>query len=234
MALFASLIVWNLPFGGVLLYPFKLLATWMHELSHGLVMMITGAGFDRMEIYRDTSGISFAEHGVGPGVRAAIAGAGYMGTPLGGAIILMLGQSRPGPRVVLAGLGLLMGMTAMFFVNGAFGMAAVSTGAIVCLAMAALAGERTAGFLANLIAVQACINALLDIRVLFRQNLVINGKVAGASDAHNMAAATFGTPALWAAVWLLWSFALLYAALRLVHMRQQETIALERRKDPER
>jgi hypothetical protein len=32
-ALLASLLLWNLPFGGVLLYPFKLLATWLHELS---------------------------------------------------------------------------------------------------------------------------------------------------------------------------------------------------------
>ena len=35
IALLASLLLWNLPFGGVLLYPFKLLATWLHELSHG-------------------------------------------------------------------------------------------------------------------------------------------------------------------------------------------------------
>jgi hypothetical protein len=42
VALLASLLLWNLPFGGVLLYPFKLLATWLHELSHGLAMMITG------------------------------------------------------------------------------------------------------------------------------------------------------------------------------------------------
>ena len=27
--------LWNLPYGGIALYPFKLLATWLHEMSHG-------------------------------------------------------------------------------------------------------------------------------------------------------------------------------------------------------
>ena len=36
IALLASLVLWNLPFGGLVLYPFKLFATWLHELSHGL------------------------------------------------------------------------------------------------------------------------------------------------------------------------------------------------------
>jgi hypothetical protein len=53
-----------------------------------------------------------------------------------------------------------------------------------------------------------------------RPSQVVGGKIAGASDAHNMAAATFGTTATWAVwtwaiVWLLWSLAVLYVALRL-------------------
>ena len=55
---------------------------------------------------------------------------------------------------------------------------------------------------------------MLDIRVLFRANLVVNGEVMQRSDAHNMAEATFGTAWLWAGVWLAWSFALFYIALR--------------------
>ena len=58
-ALLASLLLWNLPVGGVLLYPFKLIATWLHELSHGLAMLVSGVGFDRVLIYRDTSGLAY-------------------------------------------------------------------------------------------------------------------------------------------------------------------------------
>ena len=84
---------------------------------------------------------------------------------------------------------------------------------------ARLAGRKAASFIVNFIAAQACVNAVLDIRVLFRPQLVINGQIVGASDAHNMASATFGTHWMWAGVWLAWSFACFYVALRIRFLR---------------
>ena len=100
LALLASLLLWNLPFGGLVLYPFKLLATWLHEMSHGAVMLLSGAGFDHLEIFSDTSGLAQAKHAIGVGGRAAIHCAGYMGTALFGAFLLVLGQTRPGARSI--------------------------------------------------------------------------------------------------------------------------------------
>jgi hypothetical protein len=235
IGLLVSLALWHLPFGGLLLYPFKLLATWMHEMSHGLVMLISGAGFDRMEIYRDTSGLAFGQSGVARPGRAAIAAAGYMGTPLCGAVLLVLGQSRQSARRILAALGALMALSTAIWIHNDFGVAAMSASAATLLGLAAFAtwadraarpgqarrlGRFAAVWLVNFVAAQACINALLDIRVLFRPNLVVNGRAMGHSDAHDMATAAGGSPALWAALWLLWSLALLFVALRLIHQRQ--------------
>jgi hypothetical protein len=221
LALLASLLLWNLPFGGLILYPFKLLATWLHEASHGLVMLMSGAGFDRMEIYRDTSGLAYMKHGVGGPAKAAIAAAGYMGTPLFGAVFLLLGQTRRGARSILLAIGCLLGLTAIVWLSNTFGIAVVLVGAALCFVGAAFASEPIAVFLVNFIAAQACINAVLDIRILFRANLVVNGKSIGASDAHNMATASFGTPTTWAVLWLAWSLILLFITLRLVYLRQQ-------------
>jgi len=60
--------------------------------------------------------------------------------------------------------------------------------------------------------------------VLLRPSQVVGGKIAGASDAHNMAAATFGTTATWAIwtwaiVWLVWSLLMFYIALRITGAR---------------
>ncbi len=227
LALLASLILWNLPFGGLLLYPFKLLATWLHESSHGLVMLITGAGFDRMEIYRDTSGLAYMRHGIGAPGAAAIAAAGYMGTPVFGALFLVVGQTRRGARSVLFALGGLLGLSAALFVSNTFGIAAMLTATVACFALALFVHENVAVFLVNFIAAQACINAVLDIRVLFRANLVVNGHSIGASDAHNMAHASFGTPTMWAVTWMAWSLVCFFAALRLVYVRQRRTDAAE-------
>ena len=216
IALLVSMVLWNLPFGGFLLYPFKLLATWLHEMSHGIVMIFTGAGFDHLEIYRDTSGIAYGTAGVGPAARAAIASAGYMGAATFGALFLVLGQSRSGARSILGIVGAALTISALVWVRNPFGIAMVGVGAGVCLLLAAFAGERAAVYAVNFVAAQSCINAVLDIRVLFRTEMVINGEVVGASDAHNMAGATFGNHWLWAGVWLAWSFAAFYFALRKI------------------
>jgi hypothetical protein len=90
-----------------------------------------------------------------------------------------------------------------------------------------LPSERLAILVVNFIAAQACINALLDIRVLFRTDMVINGKIVGASDAHNMAKVTFGSYWVWASIWLVWSCVCFFLALRLILLRQ---VAVEERK----
>lgn len=216
IALLLSMILWNLPFGGFLLYPFKLLATWLHEMSHGFVMMISGAGFDYLEIYRDTSGIAHGKSAVGPAARAAISCAGYMGAATFGALFLVLGQSRRGARSILAAIGVALALSALIWVRNPFGEAAVGIGAGVCVLLAVVSGEKIAVYAVNFVAAQSCINAVLDVRVLFRTEMVINGDVVRNSDAHNMASATFGNHWLWAAAWLLFSFAAFYLALRRI------------------
>jgi hypothetical protein len=222
-ALLVSLLLWYLPSGGLVLYPFKLLATWMHELCHGVVMTLSGVGFERMDIYRDTSGLAFASGGANALGSAAIAAAGYMGTPLLGALILIAGQTRRGARAALTGLGAAMAVTSLFYISNDFGIAVVIGGAGLCAVGAMFASERLATVVVAFIAAQACINAVLDVRVLFRPEMVVNGEVMGASDAHAMAAATGGTPWMWAVIWLVWAFAVLFGALRWVHVHHRRT-----------
>ncbi len=224
ISLLASLLLWNLPFGGLLLYPFKLLATWLHELSHALAMLVTGTGFDRVVIYRDTSGLAYARSGAGPTAAAFIAAAGYMGTPLWGAALLVVTPSARSARIALLVLAMLLGGTAMTVVaspgGDRFGPLAVGAigGAFAAAALALPGRWRVA--VAHFVAAQSCVNALLDIRVLLRPAQVVNGLEAGASDAHTMAATTFGTTEswavwTWAVIWLAWSLVVLYIALRV-------------------
>jgi len=223
-ALLASLLLWNLPFGGVLLYPFKLLATWLHELSHGLSMILTGVGFDRVLIYRDTSGLAYGSSEAGRVASAIIAAAGYMGTPLWGAVLLVVTPNARWARWALLVLAALLGITALTVIDtpdgDRFGPWAIGAIGGACAAAALVVPARLRLAIAHFVAAQSCVDALLDIRVLLRPAQVVGGKVAGASDAHNMAMATFGTTATWAVwtwaiIWLLWSLVVLYAALRV-------------------
>ncbi|HEX7844010.1 MAG TPA: M50 family metallopeptidase, partial [Kofleriaceae bacterium] len=241
-ALLASLLLWNLPFGGVLLYPFKLLATWLHELSHGLAMILTGAGFDRVLIYRDTSGLAYRSSGAGRAASAVIAAAGYMGTPLWGAVLLVATPDARWARRALLVLAALLIGTALTVIDmpggDPFGPWAIGAiGAVCALAAIAVPGRLRLA-IAHFLAAQSCVDALLDIRVLFRPAQVVGGKIADASDAPQMAAATFGTTATWAVwtwaiVWRLWALAVLYIALRISSTRALADV-MPAGRDPER
>lgn len=223
IALLVSLLLWNLPFGGLVLYPFKLLATWLHELSHGLAMIATGAGFDYILIYRDTSGLAYAKSSVGPFGTAIIAAAGYMGTPLWGAVLLLATPTARSATRALAVLAALLLASAFVVVAarpddpfGPWAIGGFGAGVAVC---AIVLPQKWRLTVAHFIAAQSCVNALLDIRVLLRPSQVVGGQFAGMSDAHNMAYATFGTTDqwavwLWAILWLVWSLVVLYLALR--------------------
>jgi hypothetical protein len=233
VALLASLLLWNLPFGGLVLYPFKLLATWLHELSHGLAMTLTGAGFDYVLIYRDTSGLAYAKSGVGPFGTSIIAAAGYMGTPLWGAVLLVATPTARAARTalfILAGLLVLSSFTVVAArPDDSFGPWAVA-GIGAGVAASAFLPQRWRLAVAHFIAAQSCVNALLDIRVLLRPSQVVGGQFAGMSDAGNMAYATFGTTEqwavwTWAGIWLAWSLAVLYVALRFSGSPALSTVA---------
>jgi preprotein translocase subunit SecG len=228
-------LLWNLPKGGVLLYPFKLLATWMHELSHGIAMLATGAGFDHILIYRDTSGLAYAHSSVGMLGMAIIAAAGYMGTPVWGGVLLVATYDGKTARRALLVLALLLVGTAMFVVaptkqEGGFGPWATGLIGGVVFLCAIVLPARIRLFVAHFLAAQACVNALLDIRVLMRPSQVVGGQVAGGSDAANMALATFGTTETWAVwtwaiIWLAWSLAVLYIALKISGSREARIAA---------
>jgi hypothetical protein len=230
LAMVASLVLWQFSYGAFLLYPFKIIATWIHELSHGIVMLLSGAGFDRMEVYRDGSGLSFAAGATDRLRRALIAPAGYMGTPLFGAALLVFGQSVRGARWALGGVGAALALSALFVVANPFGQTVLAVTGVVLLVLGVVAPARWAIAGAMLLAVQMCVNAVLDIRVLFRPVMVVDGKIAGGSDASNMAESTFGAVGswgvwFWATVWLVWSLALLYGAIRISEARRSRRAA---------
>jgi hypothetical protein len=220
--------------GGVLLYPFKILATWLHELSHGLIMLLSGVGVDRVVIYRDTSGLAYPDGEANALANAFIASAGYMGTALWGALLLAVTPTARSARIALLVLGAMLVASAFTVISAppgeTFGRWSVAAmGAAFAIAGLFVPG-RWRVLTAHFIAVQACVNALLDIRVLLRPSQMVNGQPMASSDAHNMAHATFGTTDrwavwTWAAIWLAWSLAVLYFALRFSGSRRSASAA---------
>lgn len=238
LALVASVLLWQLPYGPYVLYPFKLVGTWLHEGSHAIAMLITGAGFERMEVFRDGSGLAHAARGSGPTAAGFIAAAGYMGAPLWGALVIAIARDARGARRALLAMGALLGVTAVLSIANRFGQVALGTTGVALVVLALVPRPRLHVVLAHFVAAQACIGAVVDIRVLYRPSLVVDGKIVRDSDAHAMALSSFGTDAdwavwLWASLWLAWSLAILFFALWRVRVRlhAEARASVDRRAD---
>lgn len=55
-----SVSLWQTTLGSYLLYPFTILATWFHEMGHGLAALLTGNSFERLLIFPDGSGLALS------------------------------------------------------------------------------------------------------------------------------------------------------------------------------
>ncbi len=194
------------------LYPLRLLETWAHELSHGLMALAVGGRVRTLRIFRDGSGLAFTTTPNERWRRFLVLSAGYPGAALLGAILLAL-RHVDAPGQVLSCLGGAMAVTVVLWVRNLFG--GVSLGLLGASLVAAgnlfsVLGART---LLALVGATISLNALTAIRQLYGN---LWGMVDGQphwSDAATVSRLV-GLPAwFWATGWLALSVILLKIGL---------------------
>lgn len=121
----AALVVEHfVPFGGILVYPFTLLTTWVHEIGHGLAALAVGGGFDRLQIFWDASGVAHTSEAHGWPV-AVVALGGLLAPPLTGAAILLIARGARRARGVLLTLAVALVISLALWVRSPAGYFAV-------------------------------------------------------------------------------------------------------------
>lgn len=210
-------IAW-LPWLGPLAYPFRLLLTLVHELSHGLAALLTGGAFQRLVVSPDGSGLAYTAGGW----RLAVIPAGYLGAAAFAGGLVLVGSSPRAGRWALGALGafvalasLRYGLPSLFSTEAGGGALAVVTGlalGLAFLAIAARAGAPWVLFTVYLVAIEAGLAALADIWTLI--GLSGSGSER-ATDARAMAEITWVPAIVWACLWALLAAAILVAAIRL-------------------
>ena len=87
-----------------LIYPLKILVVFFHELSHGLAAVITGGHIERIEIVAQQGGHCVTRGGN----RFVILSAGYLGSMLWGAALLVLATRTAAMRPLSVLLGVVL------------------------------------------------------------------------------------------------------------------------------
>ncbi|MEJ1932599.1 M50 family metallopeptidase [Nostoc sp. NIES-2111] len=168
-AAIATAILWQIPGGDYILYPFTILATWFHEMGHGLMALLLGGQFQKLQIFSNGSGVaSYAIRtslgSIGPGLVAA---AGPMGPPLAGAALILASRSFTTASLSLKILGSFLLLSTLIWIRSLFGLVAIPLLGLIILGISFKAPRWMQGVAIQFLGVQACVSTYHQLDYLF-------------------------------------------------------------------
>lgn len=217
---FGSIMLWQTPFGSLLLYPFTILTTWFHELGHGIAAILMGERFEYLEIYPDGSGVAVSQVSMDRNVvqEAIIAAGGPIGPALAGAALIASSRTLKGTRVALAVLGVTLLVTTAIWVRSLTGWLVLPLMGLAILAIARNANADQQRFAIQLLGVQACISVWAQSGYLFTDGGTLGG-MPQVSDTGAIADALFLPFWFWGIVLSAANIALLWWSFRYAFRR---------------
>ena len=195
------------PWGPLLLYPFTLFTTWVHECGHAVMAVLLGGRVTAITIEPDTSGLTRSLMPPGRVAQGLVASAGYLGASVVGCLLMGATRVERRARPILWGIGAFMLFTLVIWMRNVFGALVVLVWGVTLLALARKRSGRASHFVLSVLAIQVALNAVYDIRILF----LVNGR----SDADTMARLFVAPAWVWASAWMLASIVMLGWTLRL-------------------
>ncbi|HEV8427967.1 MAG TPA: M50 family metallopeptidase [Pyrinomonadaceae bacterium] len=219
-----SVVLWFIPYAEFLTYPFRIFVTFIHEGGHALAALLTGNSVASLSVATNASGETYTSQG-GLISQVFISSAGYLGSMVFGALLLILIRKAVSARYVLLGCGILIfGLTMIYgLFKPIFWMTAWSgipftlfAGLFISASLiliARFASAKVATFFASFLAVQCVLNALFDLKTVFFLSAPFGPTVP--TDAVNMANATHIPAIFWTVIWIALALGILWFAMRL-------------------
>ena len=200
---------WDSP----VLLPVKLLVVMMHESGHAIASLIVGGEVQHITLRADQSGECFSRLPVGVFRQIIVFSAGYLGSAVAGAVLLLATFRFRLRRWVLGAACVWLVVMGVLYARDPFTLLfCLGTAGVLGVAAKFLPAEAVDVvnlFLASFTALYA----LFD----FRDDLW-NSAVRGHSDAGLLAQQTWVPAIIWAGLWSLIGFALLgWAAYKSMH-----------------
>lgn len=221
-----TLILWNIPFGRYVLYPFTILGTWFHEMGHGIASIIMGAHFERLLLYPNGSGLaqySYTSIFLGPIGRGIIAGAGPLAPTIVGGILLYSSKSSKLSKILLWILIIMIFVSVVLWIRpllgfGFFIMIALGLGLVFIYSRKS---DKLNRYTMQFLGLQAFLSLYLSIDYLYSAG-GIAGESSFSSDTQVMAKNLLLPHWFWATAILIVSIYLIYASFKYSFVRNNK------------
>lgn len=224
VAAFLSVVLPWLPFGELVIYPFALLATWAHELGHGLMALLVGGGIDSIVLYPDLGGYAKSARPDDGLARALVAAAGLLAPSLAGGVIVVLGSRAETATYVLDVLGVVLVVSALLWIRNVFGFVAILGLGAGAIALGHFVNQLVEIAVIQIVGVRLCLESLSDVDYMFTQYFIRDG-VRQPSDTQAIAEQLFLPYWIWGALIAALSVGILVVSFRVAWNRSESSAA---------
>lgn len=214
----ATVVFWNTVF----LYPVKLFVVALHELSHGIAAVLMGGAIEKIQISPQIGG--YCEYSI-PATAAVmkktfVASAGYLGSMLWGALILILATVSRMDRKITFFIGVMMLALSYWVVKTGemFGIVFCLAVGVFLMLSAKLLPNRFHDVFLKFLGLASCLYVIIDIK----DDLIVHR--ASGNDAWAIAN-LLGVPHMALIIgvaWIIIALIILFFALRFAIRRQEE------------
>lgn len=209
LAIFAVVVaLW----GTFVVTPLKIFVVLLHEISHGLAAVFTGGKIVKIEINAQQGGVCTSAGGI----RFIVTSAGYLGSMLWGALILVVASRTKRQRWVSVGIGIFILAMTLFYVRSWFGFGFALLASAFLLLVGFKLSDLVNRFVLQVIGVTSCLYAVLDIidDVLERPGI--------GSDADALADMTLIPSVVWGVIWIAISVVVTTVCLLIATQKTEE------------
>ncbi|MFY2824837.1 M50 family metallopeptidase [Ruegeria sp. MALMAid1280] len=192
--------LWHTP----VVLPLKILVVFLHELSHAIVVVVTGGSVESFTISPRQGGLVTARGGN----RFLSLSAGYLGSLALGMGLLFIALRTHWDRAMLGGFGAVMLLVTLLYIREPFAMLFCGVVGAGMLAMAWYLSRPICDLFLRIMGLTSMIYVPYDI---FDDTIRRSGI---RSDAYMLAEEFGGTTMLWGGVWLILSFLSIFLCLK--------------------
>ena len=171
-----TIILWRIPFGMLVLYPFTILSTWFHEMAHGVMALILGGSFHQLEIYADGSGLAMwsGDLFLGNVGKAIVAAAGPLGPTAAGATLIILSKKEKHLKNILYTFSAILAFSVIYWIRSIYGIPVILTFTVLIFFAALKMQPKNQKLLIIFLGIQAFLSIYLSFGYLMSQEAFID------------------------------------------------------------
>lgn len=184
--------------GRLIQWPFVIVTTFVHEMGHGLMSILVGGDFLRIEIFRNASGLAYSR-GVAQGLpNALVAAAGLVAPAIGAGIFILFGRSAKASSRLLVVFSVLIILSCAIWVRTTYGLFVLLSFAMFFLFVSQKAKGLFDQFLVQFMGMHMLVDTLTrTLRYLFKSGANVDGQLRR-SDTAAIAENLGGSYLIWA------------------------------------